>query len=60
MVLDYKKGKRKHPTNYASNDDSEDFAESVAEYCINGAQFKKMFPNRSALIDRLLGGGFDG
>lgn len=60
MVIDYKNGKRKHPTKYASNADPEDFAESVAEYCINGVQFKKRFPNRSALIDRLLGGGFDG
>lgn len=60
MRLDYEKGKRRYPTKYVSNDDSEDFAESVAEYCINGAQFKKMFPYRSTLIDRLLGGDFDG
>lgn len=60
MRLDYENGKRRYPTKYASNDDSEDFAESVAEYCINGVQFKKMFPNRSTLIDRLLGGDFDG
>lgn len=46
-----------HPTEYSSNDDAEDFAESVAEYCTNGVQFKRRFPNRSALIEEILGGG---
>lgn len=54
MANDYKQKGSSHPTQYASNSNSEDFAESVAEYSINGVQFRQDFPSRASLLDSLL------
>ena len=43
-----------HPTRYAANANTEDFAESLAEYCMNGVSFRKNFPNRAAVLDGIL------
>ena len=43
-----------HPTRYAANANTEDFAESLAEYCANGVSFRKNFPNRAAALDAIL------
>ena len=54
MASDYSQMGNSHPTSYASNSNSEDFAESVAEYSINGVQFRQDFPSRASLLDSLL------
>ena len=54
MASDYSQMGNSHPTSYASNSNSEDFAESVAEYSINGVQFRRDFPSRASLLDSLL------
>ena len=43
-----------HPTRYAANANTEDFAESLAEYCMDGVSFRKNFPNRAAVLDGIL------
>lgn len=39
---------------YGSNNDEEDFAESMAQFVTDRASFKVLFPHREALISRLL------
>lgn len=45
---------KKSPTSYGENDYCEDFAESIAEYCKDENSFGALFPNRKAILDRIL------
>ena len=42
------------PTTYGTTDCAEDFAESIAEYVVNKADFITRFPNRATIIERLI------
>ena len=55
MSLDFEVSKKKSPTQYGTNDESEDFAESFSEYAKNSVSFAKMFPNRAKIIENILG-----
>jgi predicted phosphoadenosine phosphosulfate sulfurtransferase len=44
-------------TAYGKNANSEDFAESIANYFTKHDEFTKKMPNRTAIIERLLGIG---
>jgi len=54
MVDDIMVSGKKSCTKYGENSNTEDFAESVAEYVKDRASFKKDFPNRTAILDVLL------
>lgn len=44
------------PTEYGTNSNAEDFAESVVQYSADRNQFEKYFPNRYRLLQMILGG----
>lgn len=54
MAEDKKVSGQKSVTVYGENANSEDFAESVAEFVKNPDVFRKMFPNRAKIIDIFL------
>lgn len=54
MADDILVSKKKSPTSYGENSNSEDFAESIAEYIQNSLSFKQQFPNRTALIEKFI------
>ena len=54
MAEDKKVSGQKPVTVYGENANSEDFAESVAEFVKNPDVFRKMFPNRAKIIDIFL------
>lgn len=54
MADDILVSKKKSPTSYGENSNSEDFAESIAEYIQNSLPFKQQFPNRTALIEKFI------
>lgn len=54
MAEDKKVSGQKSVTGYGENANSEDFAESVAEFVKNPDVFRKMFPNRAKIIDIFL------
>jgi SPP1 gp7 family putative phage head morphogenesis protein len=54
MAEDKKVSGQKSVTVYGENANSEDFAESVAEFVKNPDAFRKMFPNRAKIIDIFL------
>ena len=56
MSEDYRYNKKKSPTEYGTNSNAEDFAESMAEYAAHPRKFKKNFPNRVKLIEKILKG----
>lgn len=57
MSGDYRTSKRKSVTDYGSNSPKEDFAESVAEYCIDKTSFKAHYKRRFEILERIIGGG---
>ena len=42
---------------YGATRTEEDFADSVGYYSMKNAEFRKRFPNRSTILDRIIGGG---
>lgn len=56
MTDDYRASGESHPTEYAANSNAEDFAESLAEYAVDGVNFRKSFANRAAIFDDMIGG----
>lgn len=54
MAEDKKVSGQKSVTVYGENANSEDFAESIAEFVKNPAAFRKTFPNRAKIIDIFL------
>ena len=57
ITHDCRHSKKTHPTKYASNSPSEDFAESVALYATDRESFRRDFPNRASILDSIFGGG---
>lgn len=54
MLDDKMKSGRVSVTTYGANANTEDFAESVAEFIRDTVTFKKDFPNRAKLIQKIL------
>lgn len=57
VMKDYGHSKKTHPTKYAANSASEDFAESVALYTVDSEKFRRDFPYRASVLDKVFGGG---
>ena len=54
VAEDKKINGKKSPTSYGEMNLTEDFAESVAEYCTNPVEFAKEFPNRANFFKGVL------
>ena len=54
MAKDKKVSGQKSVTVYGENANSEDFAESMAEFVKDPDAFRKKFPNRAKIIDIFL------
>lgn len=57
MKNDIIKTKKKSVTKYGENSNHEDFAESCAEYIKDISEFKKAFPHRAELLQKIFTGG---
>lgn len=57
VMNDYEHSKKTHPTKYAANSASEDFAESVALYAVDSENIRRDFPYRASVLEKVFGGG---
>lgn len=55
MQEDYVVSRKMSPTNYGENANTEDFAESIAEYIIDKNAFTIDFPNRADILSKVFG-----
>ena len=53
VMNDYGHSKKTHPTKYAANSSSEDFAESVALYTVDSEKFRRDYPYRASVLDKV-------
>lgn len=54
MAADQSVSGKKSPTTYGENAPTEDFAESIAEYVGDKKKFKTNFPNRAAILEKIV------